>query len=291
MSPYLLPSIGAAAATTLSLLALSVMQVSVVCFTLAAIPLIYFALGAPLSALALSISFTCLMLLSISATLCLFFIAAIGVPSLFFMAHIRRGNAIGAFLSDLALYATLLLASIQWMLWDMGGIAAVTNQAFDLHDMSAIDPELAKQISWLSGKGSFLLVSAASWWSMLIFYASSWIACWLKDSRYQTHFSHQVRPAPFYPSFELFCLLILCSTISLLPNETLAFIGTAGFVIILLPYALSGAMYTPLRKWRGMQTGWMFLVIFLCMIFAWPAAILCMVGVWKHAEALLSRKN
>lgn len=291
MPDYTIRSLAAAFATTAMLMLLATIEVSVLSFVFSAIPMIYFAFSAPFAALALAINFTCLMLIGISNPLCLFFLSAIAVPTLFFTAHMKRGHTVGYMLCDIALYTAILIGAIQWMLLDQGGIPAIIAQAFSAKDLAMIDPELAKQIIWLSGNGSFLLVSAASWWGILLFYAAAWVACSIREWRMKDDARRFVKLQAFQPPAALLYGLILCAIISLLPDADSRFLSTCGFVIILLPYCFSGAMYTPLRGWRGMQTGWMFPVFILFMALAWPAAILCAIGVWKHAEALLRRKN
>jgi hypothetical protein len=289
MLPLILPAFGAALASVTILLFFSAIHASVVFFTFAAIPLLFFGLRSSLDLFALSLGFAAILLLGFSSGLCLFFITIIAVPSLFFVLHIKHDHSIGWIVSDIALYALVLLAGVQWMLLDSGGIASIINTAFSMKEMSAVDPEMALQLTWLSKEGSFLLVGAAVWWAILLFYASAWLSCKLADHRLKTNFLNLAHITPFYPPIELLFALILCSILSLMPSENLAFIGKTGFVIILLPYCLSGAMYTPLRKWRGMQTGWIFLVIFLVMLFTWLAVLCATIGVWKHTEAVLRR--
>ncbi len=287
---FTLPSVGAACATVATLVLFSALQLSMAFFIFSAIPLITLGLRYPIAALALSIGIASLVLVGLSSTLCLFFLAVIAVPSLFFIARIRQQHPIGWLLSDLAIYAFVLLAAIQLMLADQGGLASLVKSGLDTRQMDAVDPQMAAQLAWLGGNGSFLLVGAGAWWAILLFYAAAWCACKLVDHRFKTHYLPLTQLIPYYPPIELLLGLLLSGILSLIGTESLAFIGKIGFVIILLPYCLSGAMYTPLRKWRGMQTGWMFLVIFLLMVFTWLAVILATIGVWKHTEAVLRRK-
>lgn len=281
-------SIAAGFASAALLLCLSLLQPNIMLGVFCIVPVLYLGMKANLQHAALSLCVASALLLGFSSHLAMFYLLVVAVPALLVLASIRAYRPVVSVLSEVVLYAMLLAALLQFRTQESGGIQGAMQDAFDTRALDMVDPAMVEQLSWMMHEVSFLFIGLGVWFVCLLLYASLWIcSALLRNS--------SINMAPFIrmdtsnpPQWVGIGLIILC-LFSMLLGDFYAYLAKLNFVIILLPYVFSGAMYTPLRKWQGMQSGWSVLVYTLAFLLTWPAVIFAFIGVLKHLQAILKK--
>ena len=219
----------------------------------------------------------------------LFFISSIAVPALFLVAHQKRGHTVMHAITDICAYALVALAMIHMFSLETGGLPGWINDRFDFSTIDHLDPALLTQIEWLSAEGSYLLVGMMIWWGVIFMLIAIGLTEKLLKNMTKTlpetptirYFSAQATSIWLLPG------LILSIATGFLAPENIRFVGLLSFVIILLPYFFSGAMYTPLKQMLERSLSWSLVITAVLLVLAWPALLIVLVGVYKHARALL----
>ena len=220
----------------------------------------------------------------------LFFISSIAVPALFLIARQKRGFTVMHAITDICTYALVVLTLVHLTSLEAGGIANWISSRFDFSTIDHLDPALLTQIQWLSNQGSYLLVGMMVWWGVIFVLIAVWLTEKLLKNTNDAlpavptirYFSAQATSIWLLPG------LILSIAIGFLAPENIRFLGLLSFVIILLPYFFFGAMYTPLKQMLERSLGWSLVITMVLLVLAWPALLIVLVGVYKHAHAIIS---
>lgn len=198
---------------------------------------------------------------------------------------------IGLILMRLTLYAAAFVAAAALFYANQeGGIAQVISTQVHAA-FGHLGEEYAPAIALLAGRWAFLLFPMAIWLWGLMLYAYGWLANALLrrlNRRHRPDFSIQV----FFMPHWMLPLLGLCAAASLFGSASLALVGKALVVALMLPYFFSGAalIHKTAADWPGRK---FFLFFIYLLIFAqfWPALVLSGIGLAHHIKGLSGAKN
>lgn len=193
---------------------------------------------------------------------------------------------LGIAFTRLTLYASAMVALAALIyVGHEGGIAAAVSQQM----RRALDPlgeEYAPAVILLAEHWAFLVFSTAIWLWGLMLYVYGWLANTLlarMGKNIRPDFTMRTFPMPNW----MLSLLGLCALAALAGGASLAFIGKALLIALLLPYFFLGAawMHTASAGWpnRGFL---LFFIYFLMLAMLWPVLILSGIGLVHHIKRL-----
>lgn len=281
-------------ATLILYVSLSLLNISAVFLVFSATPLMALGLSGQLKSMLIASTICAFLLLFLDPAATILFITYLALPTILLCPQLllkRNGTwyPVGLALTDLAIYTALCFLALEFSLTDSGGIlGAISTMMEQAGDK--LDPEVIAHMGWLVDNGQYILISIAVWWSVLIFYLALSLSNIFLVSR-NLNLRPNLALQPFLPPLWILGLLVACAGFGMITQETPQFIARTLFLIFLLPYFLSGAMYSPLRTPNGGRRLWLFLVYFFTLMLAWPALIIAGVGIWQHCKLLFSQKN
>lgn len=246
--------------------------------------------------LTLGVSFAAITLIA-SLQASILFLVFLGLPAL---AISRQGllhnntqewYPIGLIINNLAVYATIVIALLTlYYTSEPGGLPGLLadniKQAF-----AGLEQEYGDVINMIANQWSFLVFPITIWMWGLALYAHGWaMNRWLAQKQMNIRPDFMVEP--FTTPTWMLGLLTISALASLIGSPSMAFLGKASFIILLLPYFFAGAavMHRASAKW---PSGRFFLFFIYFIIFSqfWPALILAGVGLWNQLKDLSGAKN
>lgn len=198
---------------------------------------------------------------------------------------------LGLALTRLTLYACSLVALIGLAYASQeGGIAkAVSGQMRAALDH--LGEDYAQAAGVLAEHWAFLAFSTGIWLWGVMLYAYGWLANTLlrrMGRNIRPDFAIQPFPMPNW----MLALLALCALASFAGAASLAFIGKALLIALLLPYFFLGAawMHEVSRDWPNRRF-FLFFIYLLIVAQFWPALILSVFGLVYHIKRLSGAGN
>jgi hypothetical protein len=149
------------------------------------------------------------------------------------------------------------------------------------------DPSVSRYIKLLANQWSFLVFAVASWiWTLLIYAVAALVNALLasKAMSLRPHLAITPEGLPLW----LPAALLISAALALLGHGNDSFAGETLFVIMLLPYFLSGlaSVHRFLGAWPAKKI-WLTAFYVLLALFPWAAALLIARGAYTQLEKIL----
>jgi hypothetical protein len=231
------------------------------------------------------------------------YLAVYGLPSAMFCHFVRRWHHVHLVSQQgeahLRLWYPVGLAMLQLAVYGCAAMAllALTMSYGDTSLPQTIVGSIEEQVKEMKEQYgvslivdtqqlAFMVCGFMGWmWGMML-----WLHAMLAH-RMLARKEHAERPHLFVTPFPLpawlLSLLAICALASLIASPTLAFLGKACLLLLMLPYAFLGAslMHHASQTWPNRK----FFLIFIyggIVVMFWPAFILCGMGFWHHLKNL-----
>jgi hypothetical protein len=169
-------------------------------------------------------------------------------------------------------------------------LQALLSASFAL-DLSTLEPDAEALMRKLIGEWSFFLFAAVGWMWVLV----TWLLALMvnrmlviRASALRTDISLAPRGIPRW----LPALLTLCAGLALLGQGNDGFVGKVVFLILLLPYFLSGMamIHAMSRLWRP-RVLWLFLIYIILIFQVWTAIFVAAAGLYFHLSEILDKQR
>jgi hypothetical protein len=289
-------AIAAGALSGLSFMLIFGLGLGFVFMFLPTVPLLFLGLSAPppQSRIATGIAALLIALLT-GLPAALMFLLFLALPALYISrdslkwrehdGH-REWFPLGLIILHLTLYACIPLAAVTLYYYNTdGGLPALI--AKSIHASFAdLQEQYGDVIDAMAGSMSFMIFPITIWmWGMML-YAHAWLANRILGKAGR-QLRHDYTIQPFILPAWLLWLLAICALASLIGSPSVAFLGRAAMISLLLPYFFAGAsaLHESSKNWSNARF-FLFFIYLIVFTLLWPALIISGIGLWQQIKRL-----
>lgn len=238
--------------------------------------------------------------IAVNIPVALIYLLLFGLPTLIFCQFALRGHAsfqqfdytpVGLLLTYVTGWMCALITVVAlYQLGQQEGLSTMLSVRVQ-EAFTTAPEEYRPTIGMLADKMSFLLISLSCWVWAGFLYLHAILAQRLLEKK-QLNRRNNLTIAFFTMPLWVLQLLLISALASVIGSTEIAYLGKTLLVILLFPYALSGAAWLHMRSkdWPS-RIFLLSLVYILIIALLWPIFILSGLGIWQQLKGLSSSQS